>query len=82
MTKEEKMLEMVNRAVAILKALPPPAGISEPAAIKTYYAIFNGPVRWKTGIRTPEESLIPARKPGLGFKIRARGMPVATFQMN
>jgi hypothetical protein len=76
------MLELVERAVATLKTLPPPAGISEPAAIKAYYAIFDGPVRWKAEVRTPQEVLTPVRKPGHGFKSRERGTLVATFQMS
>ena len=81
-TKDEKTLQQVNQAVATLKTLPPPNGISEPAAIKAYYAIFDGPVRWKAGIRTPQETLIPTRKPSLRFKSRERGTSVAPFQMN
>ena len=81
-TKDEKTLELVNRAVAALKTLPPPAGVSEPAAIKAYYAIFDGPVRWKAGSRTPQEVLVSTRKPSLGFKVRERGKSVRTFQMN
>ncbi len=82
MTKDEKILELVNRAVAHLKNLPPPAGVSDAAAIKEYYAIFDGPVRWKAGVRTPEEAFAPARKARLGFKMRERGKPLAVSQMN
>ena len=81
MTKDEKTLELVQRAVAQLKNLPPPAGISDAAAIKQYYAIFNGPARWKAGIRTPQESLAQ-RKLNLSFKVRERGKPLATTHLN
>jgi len=80
-TKDEKTLQLVNLAVTALKNLPPPVGIVEPVATKEYYAIFDGPVRWKAGIRTPQEVLTLTRKPGLGFKIRERGKS-ATFQTN
>ncbi len=79
MTKDEKTLELVNRAVATLKSLPPLAGISEPGAIKAYYAIFDGPVRWKAGVRTPQETSVPSRKAHLGSKIHERGKPLITF---
>ena len=81
MTKDEKTLELVQRAVAQLKNLPPPAGISDAAAIKQYYAIFDGPARWKAGVRTPQESLAP-RKLNLSFKVRERAKPLATTHLN
>ena len=81
MTKDEKILELVQRAVAQLKNLPPPAGISDAAAIKQYYAIFDGPARWKVGVRTPQESLAP-RKLNLSFKVRERGKPLVITHLN
>ncbi len=81
MTKDEKILELVQRAVAQLKNLPPPAGISDAAAIKQYYAIFDGPARWKAGVRTPQEALAP-RKLNLSFKVRERGKPLVTTHLN
>jgi hypothetical protein len=80
-TKDEKTLELIQRAVACFKKLPPPAGISDAVAIKEYYDIFDGPVRWKTGIRTPQETLAPPRKLNLSFKIREREKPLATTRM-
>jgi hypothetical protein len=77
-TKDEKILELVQRAVAQLKNLPPPAGISDAAALKQYYAIFDGPARWKAEVRIPQEALAPARKLNLSFKVRERGKPLVT----
>ena len=82
MTKDEKTLELVQRAVAQLKNLPPPASISDATAIKQYYAIFDGPVRWKAGVRIPQEPLAPPRKLNLSFKVRERGKPLATTHLN
>ncbi|HEY0256892.1 MAG TPA: hypothetical protein VGC39_05565 [Candidatus Methylacidiphilales bacterium] len=82
MTKDEKNLELVQRAVAQLKALPPPVGLIEAASIKQYYAIFDSPARWKAGIRTPQEALAPAKKLNLSFKIRERGKPLASPHLN
>jgi len=62
--------------------LPPPASISDATAIKQYYAIFDGPARWKAGIRTPREALAPARKLNLSFKVRERGKPLVTTHLN
>jgi hypothetical protein len=81
-TKDEKTLELVQRAVANLKTLPPPAGVSDSAAIKKYYAIFDGQVRWKPGVRIPQEALAPSRKLNLRFKVRERGKPLAATHMN
>jgi hypothetical protein len=81
-TKDEKTLELVQRAVAQLKNLPPPASISDATAIKQYYAIFDGPARWKAGARTPQEALAPARKLNLSFKVRERGKPLVTTHLN
>lgn len=77
MTKDEKNLELVQRAVAQLKNVPPPAGVEDSAAIKKYYAIFDGPVRWKAGVRPLQEAPTPAKKSNGSFKIRQRGMPLA-----
>ena len=82
MTKDEKTLELVQRAVAHLKNLPPPAGVSDAFAIKQYYSIFDGQVRWKPGVRTPQEALAPSRKLNLSFKIRERGKPLVTTLLN
>ena len=84
MTKDERTLELVLRAVARLKNLPPPIGIDveDPAAVKKYYSIFDGAVRWKAGVRTPQEATAPAKRPKLNFKARARGVPLATTQMS
>ena len=82
MTKDEKNLELVQRAVAQLKTLPPPVGLIEAASIKQYYAIFDGPARWKAGVRTPQEALTPARKLNLSFKVRERGKPLVTTHLN
>jgi hypothetical protein len=76
-TKDEKNLELVQRALAQLKNLPPPHGVSDAAAIKAYYAIFDGPARWKAEIRIPQETIAPLRKLNLHFKIRERGQPLA-----
>jgi hypothetical protein len=81
-TKDEKIIELVNRAVAHLKTFPPPAGVSDAAAIKEYYAIFDAPVRWKAGVRTLEEVFAPVRRASFGFKMRERGKPLAVSQMN
>jgi hypothetical protein len=81
-TKDEKTLELVQRAVAQLKNLTPPVGASDAAAVKEYYAIFDGLVRWKAGIRTPHEAIAPARKVNLSFKIRERGKPLAATHLN
>jgi hypothetical protein len=69
-TKDEKTLELVQRAVAHLKILPPPLGVTEASSIKAYYAIFDGPARWKPGIRTPLEEVTPPKKSNRSFKIR------------
>ena len=82
MTKDEKTVELVQRAVTQLKNLPPPVGISDAEAIRKYYAIFDGPARWKAGVRTPQEALAPARKLNLSFKVRERGKPLATTHLN
>ena len=82
MTKDERTLELVLRAVARLKNLPPPIGVEDPAAIKKYYAIFDGAARWKAGVRTPQEATAPAKRPKLNFKARARGVPLAATQMS
>jgi hypothetical protein len=81
-TKDEKTLELVQRAAAQLKNLPSPEGISDAAATKKYYAIFDGPARWKAGLRIPQEALAPARKLNLSFKVRARGKPLVTTHLN
>ena len=82
MTKDEKTLELVQRAVVQLKNLPPPAGISDAAAIKQYYAIFDGPARWKAVVRTPQEAMAPGRKLNVSFKVREGGKPLATTHLN
>ena len=82
MTKDKNNLELVQRAVAHLKNLPPPFGINEASAIKEYYAIFDGPVRWKPGIRTPREEIIPAKKANRSFKVRERESSFATAPTN
>jgi hypothetical protein len=81
-TKDEKILELVQRAVAHLKNLPPPTSITDAVSIKRYYAIFDGPARWKPGVRTPQEALAPARKLNLSFKFRERGKPLVTIHLN
>jgi len=81
-TKDEKTLERVQRAVAHLKNLPPPVSISDAAAIKRYYAIFDGPVRWKAGVRTPQEAVASSRKLNLSFKIREQTKPLVTTDLN
>jgi hypothetical protein len=81
-TKEEMTLELVQRAVAHLKNLPPPAGISDAVAVKQYYAIFDCPARLKAEVRTPQEALAPSRKFNLSFKIRERATPLVTTHMN
>lgn len=82
MTKDDKTLEVVQRAVAHLKNLPPPVGVSDAVAIKQYYAIFDGQVLWKPGVRPPQEALAPSRKFNLRFKIRERGKPLVTTHLN
>jgi hypothetical protein len=81
-TKDEKTSELVQRAVAQLKNLPPPFGVNDASSIKVYYAIFDGLVRWKAGIRTPQEEIVPTRKSNLSFKARERATPLATTHMN
>jgi hypothetical protein len=81
-TKDEKNLELIQRASAQLKDLPPPAGVSDPAAIKAYYAIFDGLARWKEGIRIPQEIVAPLRKLNLHFKVRERGQTLAATHAN
>ena len=84
MTKDERTLELVLRAVARLKNLLPPIGIDveDPAAVKKYYSIFDGAVRWKAGVRTPQEAAAPAKRPTLKFRARERGIPLATAPMS
>jgi len=81
-TKDERTLELVLRAVARLKNLPPPIGVEDPAAIKKYYFIFDGAVRWKAGVRTPQEAAAPAKRPTLKFRAHERGIPLATAPMS
>jgi hypothetical protein len=81
-TKDDKTLELVQRTVAFLKTLAPPAGMSDATAVRAYYAIFDGPARWKKEIRNPQENLASAGKSNSRFKIRGRGTAFATTHMN
>jgi len=67
-TKDEKISELVQRALETFKTHPAPGALQEPAAISAYYAVFNSPARWKPGIRTPQEIPSLAVKKTLRFK--------------
>jgi hypothetical protein len=67
-TKDEKTLELVRRAVEIFKIHVAPVTLNEPASITAYYAVFNSPAIWKPGTRTPQEMLAPAVKMSARFK--------------
>ena len=56
--------------------------ISDATAIKQYYAIFDGPARWKAVVRTPQEAMAPGRKLNVSFKVREGGKPLATTHLN
>ena len=70
-TKDEKLSELIECAVARLRVLPPPVGMTDAAAISAYYDIFKSPAHWKAGVRTPQETTVPNGKLASSFK-RAR----------
>jgi hypothetical protein len=81
-TKDERNIELVQRAVVQLKNLPPPFGVKDASAIKEYYKIFDGPARWKAGIRTPQEEIVPVRKTNRNLKPREHGRSFAAAPLN
>lgn len=68
MTKNDKLLDLIQRVVTKLKAQAPPTGMTDVSAISAYYQIFKGPARWKAGIRTPQEMEVPVGKLNPPFK--------------
>ena len=66
--KTEKTLELIRRAVETLKIHAAPVTLNEPASVTAYYAVFDSPVIWKPGTRTPQEIPGPAVKLSARFK--------------
>jgi hypothetical protein len=67
-TKDEKISDLIHRAVETFKSQPAPGTLTDPKSIAAYYAVFNNPPRWKPGKRIPEETLAPAVKMTARFK--------------
>jgi hypothetical protein len=49
--------------------------------LETYYAFFDGPARWKAGIRIPQDTIAQLRL-NLHFKIREQGPHLAAAHVN